>query len=487
MKKIISLITALLLLTAIFSGCQKTPEKPVVIQKDMEQMIERAQETLAPEMKKLPLTQRYAVKEHLTKQIEKEKSKLLINVDADVVVPDTDTISITYVAPINFSQETVSAFFNALCGDTVMYLPSPMTKAYIAQAMLDCEKELAREDIIEGDAEQVRRMLERYKEQYAAAPDEVQKEVCDGTLGLYEREEGDFYYGCMQEYVAAYENPMIDVERTTTGKSFSVYNNIDQSGPIEGWNGKMKYPAYDAYMEYLDFDHYANWDCYWNSERRVVKSSVDMATDEVSAVGISPEDAKALGELLFIETQTPFSVQDVVYVASDEPFYELSCSRQVNCANLIAGGEGVGGDGLSPYWAYERVRMWVNGNGIIYFYWYSPYEIRKTEVENATLMNFEDIENIAYSMIATVYASRANQENKTVINVSKVALELARLKHSEDNSEALLVPVWCFYGDRQVDEAVKNEGMISDWELGYSPILIVNAIDGSVIDLNKGY
>ena len=76
---------------------------------------------------------------------------------------------------------------------------------------------------------------------------------------------------------------------------------------------------------------------------------------------------------------------------------------------LSVGGEGVGGDGLSPYWAYERIVMCVNGNGIFYFYWYSPYEIREDEVENATLLRFEEIENIAYNMIATIYGPGASK------------------------------------------------------------------------------
>lgn len=483
MKKLLFVLLAVIMVLPSLTACQKTPESPIVIGKNNDEMIEQAQETLAPEIEKLPLTQRYAIKEHIEDHI--DNGNLVINVDADVIVPNTEKLSITRAVPTNFSQETVGAFFSALCGDTVMYKPSPITKADIEQMILECEQQKAK---YPEQAEDIDQTIARYKSQYETAPDQVQKEICDGTFSMNEFEKGDFYYGCTQQYVLAYEDPTMETtDGIKSGKFFQAYNNTDQSEPITDENGKKTYPSYQAYLEYADFDHYSSWDCYWNSQRRTVAGVSDMAEQELSAVGITPEDAIKQADALFIETQVPISVQDIIYVAADEPFYELSCSRQVDGANLTIGGEGVGGDGLSPYWAYERVRIWISGNGIFYFNWSSPYEVRDVEVENATLMSFEDIESIAYGMIKIVYAPIAKQEQMTTVNVTKVALQLQRIKNSEDNSEALLTPVWCFYGARQVEETVKNEGMMSDWEMGYMPMLIVNAINGSIIDLEKGY
>ena len=45
MKKAISMIAAVLVVTIFFTGCQATPEQPAVIGKDMEQMLEKAQDT----------------------------------------------------------------------------------------------------------------------------------------------------------------------------------------------------------------------------------------------------------------------------------------------------------------------------------------------------------------------------------------------------------------------------------------------------------
>ena len=65
MKAFKIVLTAVL--TVVFiTGCQATPEKPVVIQKDMEQMIEKAQQTPeASEMQQSILAERLGAPERL--------------------------------------------------------------------------------------------------------------------------------------------------------------------------------------------------------------------------------------------------------------------------------------------------------------------------------------------------------------------------------------------------------------------------------------
>ena len=48
MKRAISLMAAMLAAALLPAGCQPTPEQPIVMQKDMEQMLEKAQDTQSP-------------------------------------------------------------------------------------------------------------------------------------------------------------------------------------------------------------------------------------------------------------------------------------------------------------------------------------------------------------------------------------------------------------------------------------------------------
>lgn len=498
MRKACFVLAAVLTAALLLAGCQATPEQPVVIQKDTEQMIEKARETLAPETEKLPLTERYAVKEHLKKTITELDGKLVIDVDADVGVPATDRLSIVRVVPANHSQETVYALFNALCGDTKMYKSretedgARFTKAEIDDILVTLNKEISDAQGSGGDENEIMSLqdeVDYYKRTYTDAPDSIEDTPSDGTL-----EGNDVYCG---ETLAGKNTRVFAVEYPGKyydyqGKFFNLYNNSDQSEPVEykSANGKQKtsYPLYDAHLEYFDERYYKDLEYWERSKWKRVYSSGDLTQGELDKAGLTPEQAAAAAEKLFADVQIPFSVTGLFYVDISEPCYMLDCSRQVNGTNLTTAGEGVGGDGLSPYWSYEKMNIVVSSEGIIYFRWYSPYEVKETTVESATLKPFEDIESIFYTMMKTIYAPAAKQENGTTINVSYVSLQLQRIKLKDDNSEGLLTPVWCFYGVRTVDEAIKNPGMVSDWAaMGYTPLLIVNAVDGSVIDLEKGY
>lgn len=488
MKRI---ITMLLILTCVFgaAGCQKTPESPIVVGKDQQIMIEKAAETLPPEVEKLPLTERYAVKEHLEKSVTELDGKLVIEVDADISVPAVDKLPIVTVKPANFSQDTIYALFGILCGDTAMYRGrNEYTKAEIDEILVTLKKELA-ETSDEYALMEINDRILDFEKQYANAPENFEDVPADGTLESIEEKAGeDVVLGTASTtYAVEYPN----MPYGSRGKTFYAYNNSDQAEMVEYQMGdkiKKRFPIYQASVEYTDERYYdTSWDCYWSSERKLVKSSDNMSSDEITLAGISPEQAIETAENLFTEAQIPLFVDHVIYVADESPFYEVNCSRQVNGANLVVGGEGTGGDGVAPYWAYERVRLWISADGIIYFNWLSPYQVMGTEVENATLMPFENIEDIFYKMMKTVYAPSAKDENSMTINVSDIGLKLHRIKQENSDTEGLLVPAWCFYGVLKVDEAIENEEMAADWERGYMPLLIVNAVDGSIIDLEKGY
>lgn len=455
--------------------------------KNQEAMIEKAEQALPAEQQEKPLTERYEAKEHLQKTVEEMDGKLVIEVDAEVSVPSADEMPIVKIVPANFSQEEVSRMIAALCGDTTMYKGrSEYTKKEIAELIVTLNQELE----TAGNPDEVRSMIEEYEAEYANAPETIEDVVVDGTLTEKDAEIGDGTRLGTYTSVMGVEFP--NKVYGYRGKQYSVFNNSDQTEAVEytGANGKTskRFPDYQAHIEFSEEKEYlsASTD-YWECERRIVKTSEDMSAEELTAAGISPEEVIQQAEEFFAENKISAAVDHVLYVADDVPFYEVNCTRQVNGANLTYGGEGTGGDGYAPYWVYERIQFWISAEGIIHFSWISPYEVTGTVNENASLMDFTDIEDIFYKMMATIYGPSAKNEDKTVINVSQVSLRLQRIKAQDSYTEGLLIPVWCFYGEKQVDETVENPDMTADWERGYVPLLTVNAIDGSIVDLEEGY
>lgn len=88
MKKLNILLTAAVL-AAVLTGCQATPGSPVVIGKDLEQMLKMAesgQNTAGSLKDRLGIPKRYE------SYVENEKGNFKVTIDADVVLPEADSI-----------------------------------------------------------------------------------------------------------------------------------------------------------------------------------------------------------------------------------------------------------------------------------------------------------------------------------------------------------------------------------------------------------
>ena len=143
----------------------------------------------------------------------------------------------------------------------------------------------------------------------------------------------------------------------------------------------------------------------------------------------------------------------------------------------------------APYWPIESITLYIDNEGIYELEWGGLYEMGETVVENANLRPFNDIEDTFFSMMTVMYEPEARNDltNEVNINVDRVELQLCRIAQQDEMESGLLVPVWCFYGNKTVDEQVVNEGMMYDWESG-APMcfIVINAIDGSVIEIDNG-
>lgn len=74
------------------------------------------------------------------------------------------------------------------------------------------------------------------------------------------------------------------------------------------------------------------------------------------------------------------------------------------------------------------------------------------------------------------------------ITIDEIALSLVRVREQNaDGRNGVYVPTWVFYGsEQQVNDMGVWYANSVDKPTKY-PVLAINAIDGSVIDLSKGY
>ena len=191
-------MAAMLAAALLPAGCQPTPEQPIVMQKDMEQMLEKAQDTQSPAAEQT-LAERYGIPERLTEEWSGADGKLTIRIDAPIVAPE-HAMPIVRVRAEGFSQETATALFHHFMdGKTaVTYNPGPhvMTKADIEATILLYKQQIA-DGTIEAQQmmtpeeaeEEIRGAWKRNTGRLAAADDEPV--VSDGAMLLHEESYSD--------------------------------------------------------------------------------------------------------------------------------------------------------------------------------------------------------------------------------------------------------------------------------------------------------
>ncbi len=173
-----------------------------------------------------------------------------------------------------------------------------------------------------------------------------------------------------------------------------------------------------------------------------------------------------------------------------EYYYGVFCTRLVSgipCAYLYNYYESQSGTrdpgGSYQAWAYERVDITVTKDGLARASWTAPLEIGETVSARTTLKPFAEIEEIAKKALPIIYEKRTLPEwvTSTSVEIDRVALSLQRIVDQTQFDSGLLIPVWNFYGtwtDSRIHEQYNAQS---------GTMLSINAIDGSIIDVEQGY
>ena len=168
--------------------------------------------------------------------------------------------------------------------------------------------------------------------------------------------------------------------------------------------------------------------------------------------------------------------------------YRVVCSRLVNgCPTLMAGNlVEESDDAFAPNWRSEKLYVDVNDRGAYCVQLTSPLTVGDTMIDRANLMPFSEILSIMEKMLPILYEEQARSFEEGVRttyekHIRRVELGLWCIREMDRLDQGILIPAWAFYANtREVNE--DGEAWCS-----FEPILLVNAVDGSVIDVKNGY
>ena len=508
MGKAISIIVAVLATAMLFSGCQTTPDEPVVVGKDMEQMLEKAQDETPQRDESLggsALSDRLNVPEVYQVADEYYDGRLSLHANAQIQLPEANQIPSVRVSAGEFDQDRVNALYDVLVEGTQMYTRSDeLTKAQLEKQILSRKEYIER--IKSGDSfgdespdlELEENKLKELEAAYQTAPETIVSVAADATLqaskngGTAVNLTGEDAKGNVITF--SVDNPEDD-----TQSSFNFYR-VASSSEKE-W---IVFGPYDITEDTLSDG---------------TSKLLGISLDEAKAAAIQffaniGEDTVGIGDMRicyqvpvdFFFTPTAseefYRLSEEAQIAKIEEsaalaYVEFTCYRLVNdvpvSSQHIDFQTGVSeGDEVPQYmkeWAYEEIILGVSARGIETVTWNSPLDILETITDHTNLMSFEQIDEIFRQMFKVKYSELLGSSIQSggILNssyeVTDVRLTLRRIREQNSTETGYLIPVWDFYGKYSVEYNGEPEQTFEEKE----PLLTINAIDGSVIDLANGY
>lgn len=514
-KKKGSLIIAMALMTSLF-GCADNPDSAIIKDKDFDKMIEEA--TDGEDSVNLNEMEEYINDNYDSYAVSLSDDTLNIKVDVDakVDIPSSEQMSIYRVMQNDISQDFLDKAINTFAPDMQLYDGSILnvkTKEYIEQEMnylkeyikeIENNSDYSKDDKGELISE-YRRNLKEFEALYEDAPSSIEYKgnESEGKFVIvadkYLENPYDEYYAWQYELTDEDDEIYYAINNATDGNYVSIYvqNNTDYGNVIRYNKNSMGY----AFTSSVYTNTSSSWETIEDDgESTIIMDEYEFGITDKESLTISLEDAKKeadklLNNLGLIDFKCTDSglykdIPDLRYTnaVSYRPVYKFEYLRNIDgvFVNNNIGSkhteEWNNGDYVKKTWSGESITVLVNDSGIVDFCYSSPITITETVVDKTQLKNFEEIKSIFEEMVLIANGTEDNYI-QTNINIDKVVLRYTRISEEDNYDTGLLVPVWDFIGTIEEDGGEDYESSVS----GEMSILMINAIDGSIIDPALGY
>ena len=133
-------------------------------------------------------------------------------------------------------------------------------------------------------------------------------------------------------------------------------------------------------------------------------------------------------------------------------------------------------DGYADTWYYPRITASFSPDGKLNgLVWKGSQKITGIVSETTTLLPFDEIQKILVQLINRRFVDERHSD--ATLTITRVQLGLFRIREKNNLESGLLVPVWAFSTDWYDPDHMQPHDLY----------LVINAIDGTVIDIDKGY
>lgn len=433
MRKKILAVTIIFSMLVSFAACAQTPDEEQVTQKNIDKLILKATEDT--EGRKSLKEIKESTPNRYYYSYDNEEQTLSIRTDAKVYLPEANAMPMYQLEGGGFDQKLVTSIYNYLFdGEETYFIEVP-----------DTAEENNEEDVV-----------------YHKKDSTLQK--TENGMSLY----------CETD---------------------EAYFQVESCDPDQDSNSYMIYESKtDRFYDILN---------YMPDSFSVNSNYADSLTP--TSMGISYEEARNIAEGLFSAAGVDVNLVDTYFCkkltgdvdkSPDDDrdyaafaFYFTRVVDQVNTAvtTLVYSAH----DGESQPWLYEEIKIIVDKDGIASLNWSYPTEITEKVTADTPVLSFKEATEIFEEMAPVIYEKNMEEYNANMEEyhnfyflVNSVKLELIRVKSSDTRREGMYCPAWVFYG-----ADIKGANIESGITMEAYPwiIMAVNAVDGSVIDISRGY
>lgn len=501
MKRLIVTLLSLMLLLA----CVPTPEEEIVVQKDFDSMLEKANETRPNESVDLPKNG-----DHISDTFTGRSDAFKVNIDADVLMPEA-SLPIVRVKPGEFNPENLQPFFETLTKGEDFYLKKELeSKEYLEKMIAEMQAEvdaglpsMDRDGLSDAD---IQKAFESWNQEIARLKKRWEQ-ASDGP-GTPVKRLADVDWESIPTYLGWGLTTLDEQARFSFRQNAEVHEDDHVIPYIQSsvyYGNKHREPQTKSGT----FQRYAD-----------VTGQAEIPRD--TNLNLSPTEAQAEAERLIETIGIKDMAVDRVYLMQEtvlsngtdgyrineklpadytyQYLYEIRFCRSVNGISVAMPSYfGASSEQsemqYAPVWSYEELYVRLGNDGVCTFWYQAPLEVVETVVESAALKPFSEIMETARKMLPILYEDRLSSPynyREMEFTVDRITLSLQRVMEKDNLNFGLLVPVWCFWGN---DRHMESDGTIYTNEFtseygdpcGYIPLLCVNAINGSVIDPANGY
>lgn len=421
----------------------------------------------------------------------------LVQVNADVDIPQTDKFSVYSVKQKEFTQEFADKVRNELFGDAKIYNGKAVDAlediAYYNSSISETGSNTLK-DVFRGELNEILNGFGVKDDRISLtsfATDGKIKTVAElyGSNPFYEHEnilypDGDFLSITTDGSNGKYDYLQVRNSIRYSNRFEYISNKLV---PLDGQNDYIDSETFEKYFGDLDKiladdDNLSlpdgMQDSVVNGGKRAYlqipgetcelseKEAIEKAETFLVNIGL---DAFKCYEINKTKSKIFGAKNVTVYRIA----YEMTFLRNINGVfltqssgdknNLAITGPDGGGNG-KKHWYGEKITICVNDDGIVHFIYKSPLEITETVIDDVKIKNFDEIKTIFEDFVTSRKVGNS-------YNIDNVRLSYSRISEGTTNYETgLIVPMWDFRSSSS----------------SYS-YYAINAVDGTIIEPKYGY